>query len=557
MIPVYWIPLVPFLAGVLIMFARFRELTINRVAMTGVVLFNGITFFQVARWLQGLGMDFKQPLFHWDDYQFDFSLHMDLVSAVFLCVTAILGALVIRFSHCYMHREPGQTRFFATLLLFLAGMSAVELAGDIDTLFMGWELVGISSFALIGFYRHREFPVRNALKVYTIYRICDIGLLVGAYLQHHALGSTDFHLLSSGSLPAHVALPVALLLLLSASGKSGQFPFSFWIPRAMEGPTPSSAIFYGALSIHAGVFLLLRTMPLWEHSVTARVCIGLVGGVTALLATLLGHVQSNIKGQIGYGSVTQVGLMFVELALGLNHLVLVHFVGNASLRCYQLLVSPSVVAYLLKLQSTASHQARFSDFAPERLMPNRLRSSIFVLASQEAFMEPFLNRVVFWAPQWVARHIFGENKTLLEVWTRSMLIALALVLGIAVGLGSSHPAIPFLSGLLASYAIGVVGVFHMPADKRNLVLDRPRGMASEYPVAARLIFLSFLGMTGFPITPAFFGEDLLLSSAIHLNGAVAIGFTVLFIMNGIVLARTFTRMFLGKEWGRWAPLLEA
>ena len=557
MIPAYWIPLVPFLTGILIMFTRFREININRAAMTGVVGFNLITFYEVGRWMQGLELNFKQPLFHWDDYQFDFSLHMDHVSAVFLCVTSILGALVIRFSHAYMHREPGQTRFFAILMLFLAGMSTVELAGDIDTLFMGWELVGISSFALIGFYRHREFPVRNALKVYTIYRICDIGLLVGAYLQHHDYGSTDFHLLSVYSLPAHQILPVALMLLLSASGKSGQFPFSFWIPRAMEGPTPSSAIFYGALSIHSGVFLLLRTMPLWESSVTARVCIGLIGAVTATLATLLGHVQSNIKGQIGYGSVTQVGLMFVELALGFNHLVLVHFVGNASLRCYQLLVSPSVVAYLLKLQSTASRQGKFSDFALERMMPNGLRSSLFVLASQEAFMESLLHRGVFWLPQWVARHIFGENKTLIGVWTRSFLIALTLVLGIALGLGSLHPAIPFLAGLIASYAIGVVGVYQLPAGTRNLVLDRPRGMASQYPVSARLLFLSFLGMSGFPITPAFFGEDLLLSSAIHLNSAVAIGFTVLFIMNGIVLARTFTRMYLGKEWGRWAPALEA
>ncbi|MFN8614014.1 MAG: proton-conducting transporter membrane subunit [Vulcanimicrobiota bacterium] len=557
MIPIYWIPLIPFLTAMLILFARFRELNINRAAMTGVILFNLLTFYEVFRWFGEALPEFKQPLFHWDDYQFDFTLRMDHVSAVFLCVTVILGALVVRFSHYYMHREPGQTRFFSTLLLFLAGMSAVELAGDIDTLFMGWELVGISSFMLIGFYRHREFPVRNALKVYTIYRICDIGLLVGAYLQHHDYGGTDFKLLLEHHLPAQVVLPVALLLLLSAAGKSGQFPFSFWIPRAMEGPTPSSAIFYGALSIHAGVFLLMRTTPIWMISPLARVCIGVVGLTTALLATLLGHVQSNIKGQVGYGSVTQVGIMFVELALGFDKLVLVHFVGNASLRCYQLLVSPSVVAYLLKLQSTASHQAKFSDFSIERLLPNNLRSSLFVLASQEAFMEPLLNRVVFWFPQWIARHVFGENKTILEVWTRSVAIALVLVICIAAGLGSPHVAIPFLAGLLASYAIGVIGVMLLPADKRNLVLDRPRGMALQYPISARLLFLSFLGMSGFPITPAFFGEDLLLSSAIHLNAAVAIGFTVLFIMNGIVLARTFTRMFLGKEWGRWAPALEA
>lgn len=552
----YFIPLLPLLFSFVLMFmSRGRERNISRTAMVAVVSYSILVIAQVGNWALGHHLEFTQPLFHWDDYRFDFSLHMDHPAAVFLLVTACLGGLVMRFSHYYMHREPGQARFFATILCLLTGMSTIALAADFNTLFLGWEVVGISSFVLIGFYRHREYPSRNGLKVFCVYRLCDIGLFVSSYVEHHDLGSSFFRDLAP--LPAPHALLISLLLLLSAAGKSGQFPFSFWVPRAMEGPTPSSAIFYGALSIHAGVFLLLRTMPIWIGCPDARLWIGMVGLATAFLASGISHVQSNVKGQIGYASVAQVGLMFVELALGWDKLVLYHFVGNASLRCYQLLVSPSVVAYLLKLQSTRSAPTRavFPGLTLERLLPGKLRSSLFVLTSQEAYMELALNRSMFWLPQWTARNVFLENRSISQVWNRSVL--LMVVLAALASRGDFWEAWPFLAGVLGFYLLGLLGIRRLPAEVRSIKLDRYYGYGAVYPTSARMLFVSFLGMSGFPISPAFYGQDLLLASAMHLSPVLAAVLALGVIFNGMVLARCFSRLFLGVERVRWKAALES
>jgi NADH:ubiquinone oxidoreductase subunit 2 (subunit N) len=323
----------------------------------------------------------------------------------------------------------------------------------------------------------------------------------------------------------------------------------------MEGPTPSSAIFYGALSIHAGVFLLLRTLPIWIGCPEARLWIGMVGLATAFLASGISHVQSNVKGQIGYASVAQVGLMFVELALGWDELVLYHFVGNASLRCYQLLVSPSVVAYLLKLQSTRSGPtgAVFPGLSLERLLPGKLRSSLFVLTSQEAYMEMALNRSMFWLPQWTARNIFLENRSIAQVWNRSVLLMVGLAT--LASRGDFHEAWPFLAGVLVFYLLGVLGIRQLPADVRAIKLDRYYGYGALYPGSARMLFVSFLGMSGFPISPAFYGQDVLLASAMHLSPVLAAVLALGVIFNGMVLARCFSRLFLGVERVRWKAAL--
>lgn len=548
-VPIYLGPLVCLLGSLLIALWPWRdEKRIHQIAVLVSLLFNVVSWVQVAFWSMGISSQVRETIFRWGEYSFEFTLVMDIPAAVFLLVTAILGGLVVKFSQYYMHREPGQRRFFATLLLFMGGMAIVVLAGDIITLFTGWELVGIGSFLLIGFYRHREWPVRNALKVYSIYRVCDVGLLAAAYEEHQTFGTSVFSEQGNQTIAPDAALPIALLLLLSAAGKSGQFPFSFWVARAMEGPTPSSAIFYGALSIHTGVFLLLRTMPIWYVSDTARICIALIGLVTALVCTIIGHVQSNIKGRIGYASVAQVGLMFVELALGFDTLVLIHFVGNASLRCYQLLVSPSVVAYILRLQSSASEQAKPKKARTlEGMLAPRLRATLYVCATQEFYMEWIVNRVFLELPQWTARHVMAENSTILNVWSRSFLLNLLLVGSVSYASGNLYPALPFLFGLVLSYSIGLAGIAVLPKALRRQTLDHLEGLSAHHSLSARLVFISFLGMSGFPITPAFWGADILLVECMNIGLPLALLFSGTFFLNGIVLARTFTRLYLGPS----------
>ena len=224
--------------------------------------------------------------------------------------------------------------------------------------------------------------------MYTVYRVGDVGLILAMWMGHHLWHQniTFFDLshdqLVHAELQTHslIGVFISLMILITAAAKSAQLPFSSWLPRAMEGPTPSSAIFYGSLSVHFGVFLLLRTYNLWENQYSVRVLIGLLGLSTSIVATLIARVQSSIKSQIAYSSAAQIGLIFIEVAFGLDDIALIHFAGNAFLRTYQLLVSPSVASYLIREQ--------FYSYVPrERTMedtwPKKMEYSIYLLSLKE------------------------------------------------------------------------------------------------------------------------------------------------------------------------------
>ena len=200
------------------------------------------------------------------DYHFSVKLVFDRLSVPFVVLSFVLCGTIGAFASRYLHRERGFNRFHVFYALFLLGMVITSLAGTIETLFTGWELVGLSSALLVAFHFERPAPVRNGLRVWVVYRVSDAALLIAAVAMHHLTGEGDFHkLVGAGTWPdgqalltSNQALVVGLLLLVAAAGKSALVPFSGWLPRAMEGPTPSSAVFYGALSVHLGAFLLLR-----------------------------------------------------------------------------------------------------------------------------------------------------------------------------------------------------------------------------------------------------------------------------------------------------------
>jgi NAD(P)H-quinone oxidoreductase subunit 5 len=263
----------------------------------------------------------------------------------------VICGTVGTFANRYMHRERGFNRFFMFYVLFLMGMVTTSLAGTIETLFFGWELVGLSSALLVAFYHERAAPVRNGLRVWVVYRISDAALLIASVLLHHLQGEGDFdRLLGTGMWPdghitfqsPHAALAVGLLLLLAAAGKSAMVPFSGWLPRAMEGPTPSSAVFYGALSVHLGAFLLLRVSPILDQSVVLCIAVVTVGLCTAIYGAFAGQVQTDIKSVLSFASVTQVGIIVAEIGLGLRYIALVHILGHACVRTLQFLRAPSI-----------------------------------------------------------------------------------------------------------------------------------------------------------------------------------------------------------------------
>ncbi len=552
-------------------------------------------------------------LYQHDDYQFPLLFFLDRVGAAYLFVVWAIFAAIVKYCRVYLHREQGYKRFFQAIFGFVFGLNLIVLAGSIDMLFAGWEIVGISSFLLIAFYRHRPQPIRNALRAYTIYRFCDVGLLVGTWMSHllfhesqhfsQLLVMFDKHSIQPAGYAALSLL--SWLIILAASGKSAQFPFSFWLPRAMEGPTPSSAIFYGALSIHLGVFLLLRTMPIWSYNYLPRLIVLSIGLLTVFVATLSEKTQSNIKGQVAYASIAQVGIMFIELALGLEDLVLLHFMGNAFLRCYQLLVSPSIVAHLLRVEGnvdsdfyiSSNEKMTFLPVSIRNSLPDVLQNTLYVFALQEGQLE-LLVRKILWEPL----KNLGRQLNALSLWIK-LLAALSLLMIIAIGasgvssVAKTYLSMPvslamavvslaafsnkrspyqvwdsvalssllagiavwlmvpsagsdiilFLSGIFPSWILGLIALrVLLKNDNFGASPFVYRAFAETRSGWSLALFLSFLGLVGFPITPAFLGEDLLLSHASSQHPWFAAPITVSFVINGIAAARIYLRLCMGR-----------
>ncbi len=306
-----------------------------------------------AEWVH-LESDPPEPPYH-----FAIKFVFDKLSIPFVALTFVLLGTVGAFASRYMHREAGYNRFFALYAVFLAGMVIAALAGTIETLFLGWELVGLSSALLVGYYHERPAPVRNALRVWVVYRVSDAALLLAAVFLHHMSGAGDFDKLTGyrevaeeqiAAWPHGESLLAPLqvwvvggLLLLAAAGKSALVPFSGWLPRAMEGPTPSSALFYGALSVHLGAFLLLRMDPLLNASPELSAAVLVLGLLTAAVAALAARVQTDIKSVLSFAALTQVGLIVAEIGLGWRYIPLAHLIGHACLRTLQFVRAPSVI----------------------------------------------------------------------------------------------------------------------------------------------------------------------------------------------------------------------
>ena len=335
------------------------------------------------------------------DYRFPLVLMADRLSTPFLAMTAVLSGLIGQFSATYLHREQGFFRFFLLLHLFAFGSLLAFAAGSFDLLAGGWELVGITSVLLIGFFQLRPAPVENGLRVFAVYRACDIGLLVGVFAMHQWAGTASF----DGGFPmlagSHAVI-VCLLMLLAASGKAAQVPFSGWLPRAMEGPTPSSAIFYGAISIHAGAYLLLRIQPLLARSILASVLVILIGVATAIHGTIVGRASADAKTSLAYASLTQVGVVFVEIGIGWTSIAVVHILGHATVRTMQFLRAPSMLHDYHQM-----HSAIGGEIIPGRqfedLLPERVTLWLYRWAFDRGHLDTFLDRWVIDPLLWVSR----------------------------------------------------------------------------------------------------------------------------------------------------------
>ncbi len=592
------IPLLGFFFCLLI--PRKREKLIARIAffsiLTDFILF---IHFCTSWGRQGFIDIFEHgiTLYKSANYTFALEFFFDLTGAVFFAMTCITTLFVMRFSTFYMHRDRGFKRFFATILLFFFGLGLIVFAGNFETLFIGWEFIGITSFLLIAFYRDRYLPVKNALKIFSLYRIADACLLLALWYAHHVYEKNiNFAELSQvvSEYGNHLTI-LGVLLLLVALVKSAQFPFSYWVPRAMEGPTTSSAIFYGALSVHMGVFLLLRTFPLWEGNMTVRVSVFFFGLLTALICTSIARVQSSVKTQIAYASVTQIGIMFMELALGLHALVLIHFACNALLRTYQLLISPSILSYLI-------HEQFYHFVLPPQKIGNnllgRLRSSLYILAIKEWNMDRIMSDYLFRPLKKIGRLTHSLSIPLLYAlfflfFATAMFVVttidsasetFALIGNIAVGIsilmylrafsvqGNMETAwnLIFLGNLYGSaflffatpenlapllmYAVGVgiafvLGYFvlHYLQTKEQDNFSYFHGHIYEYSRLGNFFFIICLCFIAFPISPSFLGQDILLSAIHGEHWLQIVLFGIAYLTSGIAIIRLFAKVFFGPH----------
>lgn len=550
-------------------------------------------------------IDFKTiVIFQATGYEFFIDFCFDKITVVYMLVGSFLSFLVTIYCNYYLHREPGYKRFFNTIQFFYVGYNITVLSGNLETLFIGWEILGISSFLLIAFYRDRYLPVKNAFKVFSIYRLGDVGLILAMWACHHLFHENiTFFQLQNDLLVSHhlenhsfIGAFVALMILVTAAAKSAQLPFSSWLPRAMEGPTPSSAIFYGSLSVHLGVFLLLRTYELWEHQISIRILIGLLGLATSVIATSIARVQSSVKSQIAYSSISQIGLIFIELALGLNILALIHFAGNAFLRTYQLLVSPSTVSYLIREQ--------FYNFVPrptsiEDSFSKKIKYTFYMMSLKEYNLDTLIywmwrplkimgrslnfvnskNVLYYFIPAYVIGIIllFNEQNIpsqihevlptlfafigfimVLKSYTERKNVQLAWVLiimnhfwiALAVSFNEHYvytQSVLYLSGIVVMGTVGYYIIHKLKSIENHVDLNTFNGHSYEHPKFAFVFLLACLGLTGFPITPTFVGEDIIFSH-IHENQiALAFFSASSLIIDGIAVIRIYSRVFLGPH----------
>ncbi|MCM8627264.1 proton-conducting transporter membrane subunit [Accumulibacter sp.] len=270
------------------------------------------------------------------------SFALDAYSLPAATLIALVAWITVRFSTRYLHREAGFSRFFLGLALFAGGMLLIALSGNAVMTFVGWELAGFSSWLLVGYAWERPAATASAQFVFVTNRVGDAGFLLGIGLAVWSAGTLEWAWLAGdGTMATVTARLLAAGFVLAALVKSAQLPFTPWITRALEGPTPSSAIFYGSLMVHAGVYLLCRMQDLLLMVPDLLLVIALIGLSTAFYAALCASVQSDVKSALIYPTLAQVGLMLVFCGLGLFWIAALHAGLHAAWRVVQFLLAPA------------------------------------------------------------------------------------------------------------------------------------------------------------------------------------------------------------------------
>src|ERR687890_1436013 len=274
-------------------------------------------------------------------------LLFDPLSAVFVLLITGVGALIHIYSVGYMAHDPRRRLFFAYLNLFIAAMLLLVLGDNYVALYVGWEGVGLASYLLIAFWYERPSAATAAKKAFIMNRVGDVGLALAIFLMFAQLGTTSYADVFGevGTLAGGTVTAMGLLLLLGACGKSGQFPLQAWLPDAMEGPTPVSALIHAATMVTAGVYLIARSNPIFSANTTLQTIVVSVGALTLLMGCIIGAAKDDIKRVLAWSTVSQIGYMFLGVGLGggAYALAIVHLLAHGFFKANMFLGAGSVM----------------------------------------------------------------------------------------------------------------------------------------------------------------------------------------------------------------------
>ncbi len=352
----FW--LIPFAPGagalVLILFGRaLPRKAVSAVACSSVA----VSFLLALASFAGLALaptraaaPLVKNLFTWigaGGLQADFAFQFDPLAAIMVLVVTGVGLLIHVYSTGYMAREKSYARYFAALNLFTFAMLILVLASNLILMFVGWEGVGLCSYLLIGFWFEKPAAARAGKKAFLVNRIGDAGFIIGVLFLLFAVGSGEFSAINQavagGGLTKNLATLIALLLFVGAAGKSAQIPLHVWLPDAMEGPTPVSALIHAATMVTAGVYMVARLNALYTFSETAGAVVAVIGGATAVFAATMALVQNDIKRVLAYSTISQLGYMFLGCGVGAYAAGIFHLFTHAFFKSLLFLAAGSVI----------------------------------------------------------------------------------------------------------------------------------------------------------------------------------------------------------------------
>jgi NADH-quinone oxidoreductase subunit L len=348
------IPILPLVGAALNGFfgRRFSRQVVSAIALT----FCGATFLMalwVASQFSSLTLPHHELLAHWIRYgsfMVNFDFYLDQLTLVMLLVVTGVGFLIHIYSVGYMWEEGGYYRFFSYLNLFMFFMLTLVLSGNYLQMFIGWEGVGLASYLLIGFYFTRDSAASAGKKAFIVNRIGDFGFLIAMFLMIKHFGSLNFSEVFSkvAEYPTETAgigllTSIGLLLMLGACGKSAQIPLYVWLPDAMEGPTPVSALIHAATMVTAGVYMVARSHVIFNHAPSALTVVAIIGTLTALFAATIGIAQTDIKKVLAYSTVSQLGYMFMAAGVAAYSAGIFHLMTHAFFKGLLFLAAGSVI----------------------------------------------------------------------------------------------------------------------------------------------------------------------------------------------------------------------